>query len=124
MEVKEIVHGERYSLRDGILKATFSPDQTKHETFRSKPVFMASQIANFNNLSGALRVSGWPVAYLQWPFKPIPQEEALIEAADWLNQKAEIYPVSKPVILQKDAINPVSKPVNLKARRFLMEPEK
>jgi type IV secretory pathway TraG/TraD family ATPase VirD4 len=109
MEVKELLHGERYSLRDGILKATFFPEETKHEAFRSKPVFMPSQIANFPNLAGALRVSGWPVAYLQWPFKPIPQDEALIEPADWLNQKAEIKPVSKPIIPKPDQPQSVEK---------------
>jgi len=56
----------------------------------TKPVFLASEISNFPDLSGVLRVSGWPVALLRWPLKAIPQFNPLVKEADWTAQKIKL----------------------------------
>jgi len=67
-----------------------SQTSTLQQTIRIKPAFLASQISNFPNITGVLRVSGWPAMYLRWPLRPIPQQEPLIVEANWVSQKATL----------------------------------
>ena len=63
-------------------------DKSKNKNVRHKPVFMGSEIANFPDLTGVLRVTGWPVAKVTWPLKPIPQKYPRVVDAGWVNKKA------------------------------------
>ena len=65
-------------------------NKSKNRTVRTKPVFMASEISNFHNLTGALRIGNWPVAKVTWQYHAIPQVYPRVEKADWVNEKAKL----------------------------------
>ncbi len=65
-------------------------DESKNRNVRYKPLFMPAEIANLPNLSGVLRVSGWPVPQVQWPLIPIPQTFPRAVDAAWVSQKAKL----------------------------------
>ena len=65
-------------------------NKSKNTTVRHKPVFMASEISNFDDMTGVLKVAGWPVAQLTWPVKPIPQTYPRLTEADWVNKKTKL----------------------------------
>ena len=58
-------------------------------------LFMPSQISNFDNLEGVIRISGWPLLHVGWNYRAIPQTQILVEEADWLKRKDKDSPVEK-----------------------------
>ena len=60
---------------------------SQQEQLKTMSLFMPSQIVNFENLEGVIRASGWPLLYVKWNYRPIPQGEALVDEADWLKKK-------------------------------------
>ena len=53
----------------------------------TKTIFSPSEIADFDNLIGVIRVSGWPLLWEKWSYQQIPQTYLLVEEADWLKRK-------------------------------------
>ena len=80
---------------------------------RRKQVFLPSEIANFPDMTGVLKVSDWPVAKLKWDIEPIPQTYPRIIEAAWVNEKAKIDDLPenylKKIDDKKDAPLPPSK---------------
>ena len=58
---------------------------------------MPSQISNFENLEGVIRISGWPLLHVIWNYQAIPQNQALVIEADWLKRKEKPAAVEKPL---------------------------
>jgi hypothetical protein len=56
----------------------------EQKVHRTRKLFTASEIAHFPNLDGVMRVSGWPLLDLRWPYRPIPQSKPVVVDADWL----------------------------------------
>ena len=57
---------------------------------RHKPLFLASEIANFPDLTGVLKISDWPCAKVTWEIVPISQEYPRVVEADWVKEKAKL----------------------------------
>jgi type IV secretory pathway TraG/TraD family ATPase VirD4 len=74
-------------------KSTHS--DSEQEVLKTMSLFMASQISNFDNLEGVIRISGWPLLHVGWNYRVIPQTQALVEEADWLKKKEKDNPVEK-----------------------------
>src|SRR5476649_1528040 len=68
---------------------------------RTRRLFTASEIAHFPNLDGVMRVSGWPLLDLRWPYRPIPQTKPIVVDANWINRKDK--PINPPVVPQDDS---------------------
>jgi len=75
-----------------------SSSTSESEVHKTRPVFMPSEITNFQNLNGVLKVSNWPLIVVRWLFKAIPQDQPLVEEADWLKKKEKPSVEVKPVI--------------------------
>ena len=80
-----------------ILTSQKSSDGTKKEV-ESKTIFSPSDIADFENLIGVIRVSGWPLLWEKWPYQQIPQTYPLVEEADWLKRKDKPPEGPRPVV--------------------------
>ena len=61
--------------------------ETKQNVLRTRPIFLPSEISHFENLTGVIRVSGWPLLKVQWPYQEIGQRYKLVEDADWVKKK-------------------------------------
>ena len=83
-------------------------DESKNRNIRYKPLFMPAEIANFQNLTGVLKIADWPVAKVTWPLNPIPQKYPRVVDADWVNQKAKLNdpPDNKKKTNEPPAPNP------------------
>lgn len=62
---------------------------SESETTERKPIVLASEISNLEDLHGILRVPGWPVAFLTWPLQKIPRISTLLIEAKWVSKKEE-----------------------------------
>jgi len=60
---------------------------SKQEVLKTRPLFLPSEITNFENLTGVIRASGWPLVRARWLYKEIPQDQPLVDEADWLKRK-------------------------------------
>ncbi len=94
-EVKEINQSKFLSKPEAALGKHKTKPDSQQEVFRNKQVFLPSQISNFKNLSGVLRVNGWPLAFLTWPLIQIQQKVKLSLDADWVNCKTRLDGVSE-----------------------------
>lgn len=72
---------------------TFTESEHKH--LRTRALFTPTEISHFENLSGVIRISGWPLLNVQWQYKAIPQKNKLIDEADWLMRKNNSFEKSK-----------------------------
>ena len=61
--------------------------ESKQNVMRIKKVFLPIQIVHFDPLEGVIRVSGWPLLHVRWPYKQIPKDSPLIEEAEWMKRK-------------------------------------
>jgi len=86
-----------------------SLNKSKSTNVRHKPVFMASEIANFPDLTGVLKMVNWPVAKVTWPLKAIPQKYPRVVDASWVNQKATLDDLPPPE-KKKETPPPPKKP--------------
>lgn len=81
---------------------------------RTQAAVMASEISQLplskESFSGYLSVSGWPVARLAWPIRPIAQDAPLVLEADWVRQREAIGAASalnaKPPRKKRKGENP------------------
>jgi len=80
---------------------TTRSDSTQ-EQLKTMSLFMPSQISNFENLVGVIRISGWPLLHVGWNYRPIPQEQALVVEADWLKKKEKPAAAEKPKVKDED----------------------
>jgi len=76
--------------------------QTEQEQLKTMSLFMPSQISNFDNLEGVIRVSGWPLLYVCWNYNPIPQTQAIVDEADWLKKKEKIEKSTENPVVKKE----------------------
>jgi type IV secretory pathway TraG/TraD family ATPase VirD4 len=72
------------------------------EQLKTRSLFMASQISNFENLEGVIRISGWPLLHVIWNYQAIPQDQALVIEADWLKKKENPAAAEKPQVKKED----------------------
>jgi len=72
------------------------------EQLKTMSLFMASQISNFENLEGVIRVSGWPLLHVIWNYQPIAQDQELVIEADWLKKKEKPAAAEKPQAKEED----------------------
>ena len=79
-----------------------SSSTSESEVHKTRPVFMASEISNFPNLTGVLKVSNWPLIVVRWLYKAIPQDLPLVDEADWLKKKEKPAAAEKPKIKEVD----------------------
>ena len=70
---------------------------SEQEQLKTRSLFMPSQISNFENLEGVIRISGWPLLHVIWNYQAIPQNQALVIEADWLKRKEKPAAVEKPL---------------------------
>jgi type IV secretory pathway TraG/TraD family ATPase VirD4 len=89
-EVLEYVSSQSQSSSSHSAGSGSSDSSSLQEQIRRKHAFLPSQIANFPDMEGLFRLSGWPVAHLAWPRTKIPQTAAVVEEAAWVNQKAKL----------------------------------
>ena len=61
--------------------------ESKQNVMKIKKVFLPIQIVHFDPLEGVIRVSGWPLLHVRWPYKQIPKDSPLIEEAEWMKRK-------------------------------------
>ena len=73
--------------------------RSEHKQLKTRTLFLPSQISHFNNLSGVIRISGWPLIPAYWTYKAIPQEKLLVDEADWLKKKGKSFerPIDPPM---------------------------
>jgi len=63
--------------------------ESEHKQLRTRALFTSTEIAHFDNLTGVIRISGWPLLKVGWSYHAIPQGNNLVEEADWLKRKAK-----------------------------------
>jgi len=81
-EVKEPTSSTESSIKQG---GKSNKQESKTESVRHKQAFLPSEISNFEDLTGVLKVPGWPIAKLKWQVSKIPNSEPVIVDADWVN---------------------------------------
>jgi hypothetical protein len=64
------------------------PARNIQKILKTRAVFTATEVSHFENLSGVIRLSGWPLFRVQWPYTPIPQKVVLVEDAEWMSKKS------------------------------------
>jgi type IV secretory pathway TraG/TraD family ATPase VirD4 len=79
-----------------------SRSDSAQEQLKTMSLFMPSQISNFENLEGVIRASGWPLLYVCWDYKTIPQTQALVDEAEWLKKKEKPTIGEKPKVKDED----------------------
>lgn len=67
-------------------KGQSGKQESKTESVHTKPLFLPSEISNFEVLSGVLNVSGWPIAKLKWPVHKMPNDNPVTVDAAWVSE--------------------------------------
>jgi len=79
-------HEKQITITEGSSETT----KSQQYVLRTRPIFTPTEIANFENLTGVLQVSSWPLLYFKWAYQPIVQKAKLIEPASWISQKSSL----------------------------------
>ena len=82
-------------------KSTSSTSES--EVHKTRPLFLPSEISNIQNLNGIVKVSGWPVITARWLHNAIPQDQPLVDEADWLKKKEKPTTEDKPKEKEEDS---------------------
>lgn len=80
---------EHHSTTESISKsgAGKNKQESKTESVHRKLLYLPSEMADLESMTGILKVSGWPSGRLKWPLTKIPQNNAIVVNADWINEK-------------------------------------
>ena len=65
----------------------------EHISIREEYVVLPSQIQSFHPLEGILRVAGWPLLHLRWPYRGMPPGAPAVDPDTWATGSVTLTPV-------------------------------
>jgi len=70
----------------------------EHISIREEYVVLPSQIQSFHPLEGILRIAGWPLLHLRWPYQAMPSGAPAVHPDKWATGSVTLTPVQRHVV--------------------------